>query len=133
MYVLAVMSAVMRMFGEQDGEDPPPLTFLVPPYDASRVFLPSYALKPAKGSRRASSSATLDAPSAHVRPGNLLLTRGLQLTRALSLLYRPGRTLGAHGCCLGKAWYGVEDPGQAQSLYDCNNVAGASAGTSGPA
>ena len=52
-YVLAVMAAVMRT-GEQDGEPQGELLFLVPPYDSSKVFFPSYALKAAaKGARRA--------------------------------------------------------------------------------
>ena len=50
-YVLAVMAAVMRI-GEQDGEALGELLFLVPPYDSSKVFFPSYALKAAgKGAR----------------------------------------------------------------------------------
>ena len=45
-YVLAVMSAVMRA-SEQNGEPPAELVFLVPPYDPTQVFLPSYAHKAA--------------------------------------------------------------------------------------
>lgn len=49
--MLAVMAAVMRA-GEQDGEPQGELLILVPPYDSSKVFFPSYALKAAgKGAR----------------------------------------------------------------------------------
>jgi len=58
------MAAVMRA-GEADGEPPAQLKFLVPPYDASQIFFPSYAAKRgAKGARRGAPPAALRAPAA---------------------------------------------------------------------
>ncbi len=79
-YVLAVMAAVMRA-GEADGEPPAQLKFLVPPYDASQIFFPSYAAKRgAKGARRApcaprapDPAGALGRPPRPARPGR---TRG---------------------------------------------------------